>query len=416
MEDQFKSTESSVSENVQTIPGQYIVVLKDGSNNLQTTGISNAVSENRASINGVRESVLEAVALDRHEVRETYEGAVNGFTARLSNEQVEKLRNNPEVAYVEQDKVIALGKLNMKSLFRKIYGNAPTPAPAPVDTVTQPVSTSPAPTLTTSTSGLAYTTITPLAGDLVPWNIAKVGYGNGTGKTVWVIDSGVDTDHPDLNINLTRSKSFIYGETSIEDGYGHGTTVAGIIAAKNNGTGMIGVASNATIIALRVFDNAGSGTVSRAISAVNYVIQNAKAGEVVNLSLGAGISTTLDNAVKTAAGKGILFAIAAGNSAVDCSGLSPARVNATNVYTISAIDNYNRLWDKSNYGLGVDFAAPGVNVTGTTKGGGLGYAGNGTSYAAPHVAGLLLLRGTVYSQGTITGDKDSKPDPIASIK
>ncbi len=234
--------------------------------------------------------------------------------------------------------------------------------------------------------------------------------------TVWIVDSGIDTDHPDLNIDLERSKSMIYNITSIEDGFGHGTEVAGLIAAKNNGSGVIGVAANATIVALRVFDDTGYGTLSRAINAVNYVNNNGKPGDVVNMSLGSGVSSILDDAVRAAAAKGILFAIASGNSAVDCSNNSPARVNAEGVYTISAMDSYQRLWSNSNYGAPVDFAAPGVNVTTTVLGGTFKSGKYGTSFAAPHVAGILLLRGTVYSKGTVTGDKDSSPDPIASVE
>ena len=282
--------------------------------------------------------------------------------------------------------------------------------PAPVEpTPEEPAPEEPAP-------NPRYNVITPMEGENLPWNIARVGYGDGTGKTVWVIDSGIDTDHPDLNVDIARSASLIYGNASIEDGYGHGTSVAGIIAAKNNGSGMVGVAANATIVALRVFDDAGAGTLSRAINAVLHVSKNAQPGDVVNMSLGSGMSTTLDNAVKTAAAKGILFAIAAGNSAVDCYESSPARVDAPGVYTVSAMDTYNRLWDRSNFGAAVDFAAPGVNVTVTTKGGGIGSGAFGTSMAAPHVAGILALRGTVYAQGTVTGDKDTTPDPIASVE
>jgi subtilisin family serine protease len=242
------------------------------------------------------------------------------------------------------------------------------------------------------------------------------GFGDGTGKTVWVIDSGVDTDHPDLNVDLTRSASMIYNISSVEDGFGHGTSVAGVIAAKNNGSGIVGVAANATIVAVRVFDDAGAGTMSRAISAVNYVINNAQAGDVVNMSLGGSTSTTLDDAVRLAASKGILFAIAAGNSGVDCTYNSPARVDASGVYTVSAMDKYMNFWSSSNYGAPVDFTAPGVNVTVTTIGGGFAGGAYGTSFAAPHVAGILLLRGTVYSQGLVSGDKDSWPDPIASVE
>jgi subtilisin family serine protease len=242
------------------------------------------------------------------------------------------------------------------------------------------------------------------------------GYGDGTGKTVWIIDSGIDTDHPDLNIDLTRSTSMIYGISSVEDGYGHGTAVAGVIAAKNNGTGMVGVAANATIVALRVFDDAGNGTMSRAISAVNYVINYGKPGDVINLSLGGGISSTMDDMVMTAASRGIHVVIAAGNSAVDCSYNSPARVDAPGVYTVSAMDRYARFWSSSNFGAPVDYTAPGVGITVTSIGGGISTGASGTSYAAPHVAGILLLRGEVFMQGVVSGDKDSWPDPIASLE
>ncbi|WP_276496128.1 S8 family serine peptidase [Pontibacter litorisediminis] len=456
MENQFASPEATFSsQDGQAIEGQYIVVFKNGSTSLSTSN-TQGLKASKVEAAMKRERVLTAAKVEAREVSQVYEGVVNGFAARLSPEQLASLRQNPEVAYVEQDRIIALapkwkdntaptstkgngkggntggetttngGKGNNKNTTEPAP-TEPTPVdPAPSDTTTtapaptEPAPTEPAPTepepTVPSEPAPAYATVTPLAGETVPWNVERVGYGDGTGKTVWVIDSGIDTDHPDLNIDVARSFSFIYGNPSIEDGYGHGTSVAGVIAAKNNGSGMLGVASNATIIALRVFDDAGAGTVSRAISAVNHVSNNGKPGDVVNMSLGSGISSTLDNAVMNAAAKGILFAIAAGNSNVDCSGTSPARVNAPGVYTISAMDSYNRMWSSSNFGAGVDFAAPGVNVTATNKTGGISGGHYGTSLAAPHVAGILALRGEVLSQGYITGDKDSTPDPIASVK
>ena len=157
----------------------------------------------------------------------------------------------------------------------------PTPSdPVPSEpTPSEPAPTEPAPSEPEPEEPAPnprYNIITPMAGENLPWNIARVGYGDGTGKTVWVIDSGIDTDHPDLNVDIARSASLIYGNASIEDGYGHGTSVAGIIAAKNNGSGMVGVAANATIVALRVFDDAGAGTLSRAINAVLHVSKNAQ--------------------------------------------------------------------------------------------------------------------------------------------
>lgn len=425
MENQFESNVAESPNAVSNaIPGQYIVVFKGGKG-LNAVGSNDMSTGERASFNSVRERVVAEANISASDLVQKFDGVVNGFAARLSDTQLEELRRNPNIAYIEQDRTISLGKNSNPGKGNgrdKTGGGTTDPTPTPTEptptepTPTEPTPTEPAPAPAPAPSTNTYTTITPVAGENVPWNIQRVGFGDGTGKTVWVIDSGVDTDHPDLNIDLNRSVSFIYGITSVEDGYGHGTSVAGVIAAKNNGSGMIGVAANATIVALRVFDDAGAGTVSRAISAVNHASMYAKPGDVVNMSLGAGISSTLDNAVMSAAAKGIFFAIAAGNSGVDCSGTSPARVDAPGVYTVSAMDIYNRLWSSSNYGASVDFAAPGANVTVTTKGGGFAGGGYGTSFAAPHVAGVLLLRGTVYSQGTITGDKDNTPDPIASVK
>lgn len=437
MENQFVQPQADfTSQNGQAIEGQYIVVFKNGGSAMSASS-NQGLKATKVEAAMKRERVLNVSKVDAREVSQVYEGVVNGFAARLSPEQLDALRKNPEVAYVEQDRIIALAPswLNKaKAILKKYRRNRRTSEPAPTQPIpinpeptptepeplpatTEPAPVEPEPTVPTPSEPVpGYASFTPLAGESIPWNIELVGYGDGTGKTVWVIDSGIDTDHSDLNIDVSRSFSFIYGNPSIEDGFGHGTSVAGVIAAKNNGSGMIGVAANATVVALRVFDDAGAGTVSRAISAVNHVSNNGKAGDVVNMSLGSGISSTLDNAVMNAASKGILFAIAAGNSAVDCSGSSPARVNAPGVYTISAMDSYSKLWASSNFGAGVDFAAPGVNVTALNKTGSFSSGHYGTSLAAPHVAGILALRGEVLSQGYITGDKDATPDPIASVK
>lgn len=421
MEQQFNEPQAitSSSDN-QAIEGQYIVIFNNPSaGNLNTSG--QGFNNSRVSFATMQTQTMQANGIMAKDIKAEYSGFVNGFAARLNSAQVNALRKNPDVASIEQDRVITLNPIAVETGTSAVIpqgkssaGNDKKPAVMPQPFSNEPTPLNPNPVPATIPS-LPYQPITPMLGESIPWNIERIGYGDGTGKTVWIIDSGIDTDHPDLNIDLARSTSFIYGNASVEDGYGHGTSVAGIIGAKNNGTGMIGVASNATIVALRVFDNAGAGTVSRAISAVNHVINNAQPGDVVNMSLGSGISSTLDNAVRTAASSGILFAIAAGNTGVDCSGTSPARVNAEGVYTISAMDSYNKLWSSSNYGLGVDFAAPGVNVSTTTIKGTFAGGHYGTSMAAPHVAGILALRGEVLSQGTITGDKDNTPDPIASL-
>lgn len=427
MEEQFDQNHTSVATmHGQPIEGQYIVVMKNG---LSAVRVGEMSAGDRKTVRSVRQRIIADLKLESSALKETYEGAVNGFAAKLSDEQLALLKSNPEVAHIEQDRIISLGKpthtlgkgTTSKGGKKKTTTTEPEPIPTePTPTVpapTEPAPTEPTPVVTEPAPVTGtYTTITPKAGELVPWNVARVGYGDGTGKTAWIIDSGIDTDHPDLNIDLSRSASFIYGVPSVEDGYGHGTNVAGIIAAKNNGSGMIGVASGATVVALRVFDDAGQGTMSRAISAVNHVINVGSAGDVVNMSLGGGISSTLDNAVKTAAATGIMFAVASGNSGVDCINNSPARVDAVNVYTVTAMDRYDRFGTFSNYGLPVDYSAPGVDVTTTSKNGGLTNYATGTSFAAPHVAGILLLQGKVVANGTVTGDVDANPDAIAVLK
>lgn len=294
-----------------------------------------------------------------------------GFIARLTQQQADELRTDSQVQLVEADRVIILDK----GCFSVV---APTTA---------------------------------------QWGVRLIGAGDGTGKRVWIIDTGVQSDHPDLNVDKTLSKSFLTNETSIEDNNGHGTHVAGIIGALNNTGGVLGVASGVSIIALKALNGEGEGNSSGLIKALNYVGQNAQAGEVVNMSLGTDtISTALDNAVRTLADRGILFAIAAGNDAKKANLSSPARVNAPNVYTVSAIDSLGRFAKFSNFGNDVvDLAAPGVDIISTYIGG--RYARmSGTSMAAPHVAGILVLKGTNFNtKGTASNDPDGVADPIVSF-
>lgn len=258
------------------------------------------------------------------------------------------------------------------------------------------------------------------AAQVTPWGIARVGGpANGTGKTVWIIDTGVDLNHPDLNVDARRSVNFILrGKNSPDDGNGHGSHVAGTVAAIDNDIGVIGVAAGATIVAVRVLDNSGSGSYSGVMAGVDYVAANAKRsdadnlGDVANMSLGGPKYQPLDDAVKTAAGLGIRFAIAAGNAGADANDHTPARANGENIYTVSAINSSDKFASWSNWGNPpVDFAAPGVSILSTWKGGGTKTI-SGTSMAAPHVAGILLL-GNVVPGGTAGNDPDGNPDPIA---
>lgn len=249
--------------------------------------------------------------------------------------------------------------------------------------------------------------------ETIPWGVKKVGGArNGSGKTAWILDTGIDLYNSDLNVDRTRSRNFARdGRSSAQDGNGHGTHVAGTIGAKDNNTGVVGVAANATLVGLRVLDDRGAGSYSSIIAGLDYVAANARPGDVVNLSLGGPTSRALDDAVRRVANKGVRVVIAAGNSRANAGYTSPARLQHSNVFTVSAIDQNNRLASFSNYGASVDVAAPGVSILSTRVGGGTTYM-SGTSMAAPHVTGLLLF-GTLRGNGYASGDPDGDADPIA---
>jgi Subtilase family len=145
------------------------------------------------------------------------------------------------------------------------------------------------------------------------------------------------------------------------------------------------------LIYVKVLDKNGDGSASGVLAGLEWVASNGKPGDVANLSLGGQPSLSLDTAVKAVARQGIRITLAAGNSASLAEDMSPGRVNADNVYTISAIDMNDRRASFSNYGSPpIDYAAPGVDIRSTWNRG--RYATlSGTSMASPHVAGLLLL-------------------------
>ena len=255
------------------------------------------------------------------------------------------------------------------------------------------------------------------------WGVTRVGgSSDATGRTVWILDTGIDLDHCDLNVDVGRSVTFINDgrnrghPATPDDRNGHGTIVAGIVGAIDNEIGAVGVAAGATLVSVRVLNADGFGSYSAIAAGVDYVAANAAPGDVANMSLrGRTHSDFLHQAVENAASRGILFSIAAGNDTVDASiSTEPAHVEHPNVYTVSAIDSLDALASFSNFGNPpVDFAAPGVDVLSILMGGGVKYTALGTSMAAPHVAGLLADGGTVGFDGFAVGDPDGIPDPIA---
>lgn len=349
----------NVSINGTVIEGQYIVLYK-------SPGNPSSVSAGRVS--QMNRDLLQEKQISASAIKASFTGHAGGFVAELTPEQAADLKADPSIDKVEPDRIIALSN--------------------------------------------CFTIVAPT---LITWNVNKVGYGDGTGKTAWIIDSGIDFEHTDLNVDQARSKSFISGVTSADDENGHGTHVAGIIGAKNNTFGTLGVASGANLVALKVLDKDGKGTLSSIIQALSYINTYAKAGDVVNMSLGEEeVSEILDQQVQATAARGILVAIAAGNDAKAANLYSPGRANGSNIFTVSATDSLDNFASFSNYGNDVvDYAAPGVRILSTYTEG--RYARmSGTSMAAPHLAGLLLLNGrNINYSGTALNDPDGTPDKIA---
>ncbi|MBD3728910.1 MAG: S8 family serine peptidase [Sphingomonadales bacterium] len=343
----------------QKIPNSYICVFK-------------ASQVGKAAVRGNADAAVKA---EGGSVKHVYTTAIRGFAATISAQGVANMQaKNPNIAYCEQDQEVqAIGTVDAKAKPGTGGGG-----------------TSPAQT--------------------TPWGITRVnGGGAGNFATAWIIDSGIDLSHPDLNVDVGRS-TFFTGR-SPDDENGHGTHVAGTIAAIDNSIGVIGVAPGAPVVAVRVLDRRGSGSTSGVIAGIDYVAANGSPGDVANMSLGGGVSTTLDAAVVNAAATGVRFALAAGNETDDANNHSPARANGPNVYTISAFAQGDTFASFSNYGNPpVDYAEPGVSIYSTYKGD--SYATlSGTSMATPHFAGLLL-QGAIRNGGTVLNDRDSQADTI----
>jgi len=219
-------------------------------------------------------------------------------------------------------------------------------------------------------------------------------------KYAFVIDSGCSLETNDLNVNTQWAKSFVSSTTNpFQDDMGHGTAVASVIGAKADNHGLTGVAPGAQIVPLKVFSAWGGTTNARVQDACRYAMEVILANDlvndaVINLSLG-GFGGDRHSIIEELDAAGIKVVIAAGNEAVDVDGISPASYgHLPNVYTVSSTTKNNYYSGFTNYDNDdeddVDFAAPGSAIPvyrtdGTLK------SANGTSFSAPHVAGLLLM-------------------------
>lgn len=235
---------------------------------------------------------------------------------------------------------------------------------------------------------------------------------------VAVIDTGIDFQHPDLNVaggvDCTTFNPFKPGACASggDDDHYHGTHVAGTIGALDNGIGVVGVAPGARLWAVKVLNSRGSGYSSWIVAGIDWIAAHASTIEVANMSLGgSGYNQAEYDAIQGAVNKGVAFAVAAGNEGADANNYSPSAFD--NVMTVSALadfdgqtggsgaptcrsDQDDTLADFSNWGTEVDIAAPGVCILSTfpLEKGEYGTI-SGTSMASPHVAGALALLASV---------------------
>ena len=341
------------SRSAEIIPDQYIVVLKDGQN---VDSVAGDVQERGSDVN----------------LR--YSAALKGFSARIPAQKLEEVKADPRVEFVSEDRVVSIAS--------HLSGSAVQTMPTGVNRID-----------------------------------ADINPNEATGVGVAVIDTGIDLDHPDLKANISANKNCVRPSRPAKDDNGHGSHVAGTIAAINNTQGVIGVASEAKLVAVKVLNSSGSGTWSQVICGIDWVTANASTYniKVANMSLGGGgtsdnncgnsNSDALHKAICKSRDAGVTYVVAAGNSGANASNSVPASYDDA-VITVSALgdsdgqsgglgvntsygaDDTFPSW--SNYGSVVDIAAPGVDIYSTWRSSSYNKI-SGTSMAAPHVAGAAAL-------------------------
>ncbi|GAA2601070.1 S8 family peptidase [Streptomyces axinellae] len=333
------------ANSAKAVKGSYIVTMK-----------KSALSTKSQSAKG-----KSVIAEHGGKVKRTFTAALNGYSAKMSEDEAEKLAADPAV-----DKVYANQKHHMT-------GEQADPPSWGLDRIDTP----------------------ELKLD------KKYTYPDSAGEGVnaYIIDTGVRTTHKDFGDRAKSGFDAVDGDDDATDGNGHGTHVASTVAGEAHG-----VAKKANIVAVRVLDDQGSGTTEGVVAGIDWVTKNAKAPSVANMSLGGGADEALDTAVENSIKAGVTFAVAAGNESSDAGNSSPARV--PEAITVGATDDQDAQAEFSNYGKVVDLYAPGVDITGAwNTGDDATDTISGTSMASPHVAGAAA----VY----LSGHKDAKPDAVS---
>lgn len=368
------------------IPGRYIVTFQG--DYMKSGRATEPVFTNRASkiaysarvaneSNRKMNKFFKANQIEEAKVSHRYTAAIAGFAAELTDAEVEKLKADPNVFSVEPDREVFMQKFWVESVV-------------------------------TAEEAAANATIARQSTCAIN-NAGGAGSGAGSNTWIWVVDSGIDLDHPDLNVvtNTSYARSFVGG--SADDCNGHGTHVAGIAGAVANSIGVRGVSAGAPVVPVRVFGCSGGSSSSTILSGINHVAANDIPGDVMNLSLGgyygSGCSSgsAYISAINSVANGNTHVAIAAGNSSDNANYYQPACINRSNVYTVASMTCGQSFSSFSNYGVGpIDWIATGSSVYSTYLNG--GYATlSGTSMASPVVAGVLHQRNGAPRQcGTVT--------------
>jgi len=334
-------------------PARYIILLKEDG-----TAIQGPSGRTRA------EAVAHAVSARPQQV---YSRAITGFAAELTPAQVQALRGNPDVAAIVPDLPTQVSTQSVPTGIQRI--GTLTNAWAKIDGIDDPM----------------------------PIDVA-------------VLDTGIDLGHPDLNVVGGYDCT---GSGSYRDRHGHGTHVAGIIGARDNSSGVVGVVPGARLWAVKVFSDQGSGYVSWLICGIDWVVERAGTIDVANFSGGAGGTDSpncgqgvdpLHQAVCRLVNAGVPFVVAAGNDGRDAGNTIPAaypeviavgaivdtdgKPGGLGPSTSAGADDTRASF--SNFGPTVDLYAPGVRILSTYPGGSTALM-SGTSMAAPHVAGAAAL-------------------------
>ncbi|OAQ70604.1 Subtilisin-like serine protease PR1A [Pochonia chlamydosporia 170] len=306
------------------IEGKYIVKFKDGVARIAADEATSALSAKADHV---------------------YSHLFNGFAGSLTKEELQTLRNHPDVDFIEKDAVMTANAI--------------------------------------------------VEQQGAPWGLGRISnrqkgsttyrYDDsaGNGACVYVLDTGIETTHPEFEGRATWLKSFIDGEDN--DGHGHGTHCAGTVGSKT-----YGVAKKAKLLAVKVLDNGGSGSYAGVIAGMEFVSQDYKTrgcpnGAIASMSLGGPFSASVNQAAAAMVSSGVFLSVAAGNDGADAARYSPA--SEPSACTVGATTSTDARSSFSNFGKLVDIFAPGSAILSTWINGGTRSI-SGTSMATPHVAGL----------------------------